>query len=160
LGVCNGCQMFAELADIIPGAQAWPRFTTNQSERFEARTSLVQVLDSPSLFLQGMAGSLLPVAVAHGEGFANFSRRGDSEKVRAALRFVDHFGNPTEQYPFNPNGSANGLTAVTTADGRFTAMMPHPERVFRNIQMSWTPGDKSALSPWIRIWQNARKWVN
>ncbi|AVS74252.1 phosphoribosylformylglycinamidine synthase [Paracidovorax cattleyae] len=159
LGVCNGCQMFAELADIIPGAGAWPRFTTNQSERFEARLSLVEVLESPSLFFAGMAGSRLPIAVAHGEGYANFARRGHAAQAIAAMRFVDHHGAATEQYPFNPNGSAGGLTAVTTADGRFTAMMPHPERVFRNIQMSWTSGDRSALSPWMRIWRNARKWV-
>lgn len=163
LGVCNGCQMFAELADIIPGAQDWPRFTTNQSERFEARLSMVEVLDSPSLFLQGMAGSRLPIAVAHGEGYANFKHRGDASKAIAAMRYVDNFGLPTEQYPFNPNGSAGGLTSVTTADGRFTAMMPHPERVFRNIQMSWTDyaqsGGIDALSPWMRIWRNARKWV-
>ncbi len=159
LGVCNGCQMFAELADIIPGAQHWPRFTTNQSQRFEARLSLVEVLDSPSIFLRGMAGARLPVAVAHGEGFANFSRRGDAAQALAALRFVDHHGAPTEAYPFNPNGSSGGLTGVTTADGRFTALMPHPERVFRNIQMSWTPLPLDAASPWAQIWRNARKWV-
>ncbi|MCB4365226.1 phosphoribosylformylglycinamidine synthase [Hydrogenophaga taeniospiralis] len=159
LGVCNGCQMFAELADIIPGAEAWPRFTTNQSERFEARLSMVEVLESPSLFLQGMAGSRLPIAVAHGEGYANFKHRGNPGQAIAAMRFVDNHGTATEQYPFNPNGSPGGLTAVTTADGRFTAMMPHPERVFRNIQMSWTSGDLNAHSPWMRIWRNARKWV-
>jgi phosphoribosylformylglycinamidine synthase len=159
LGVCNGCQMFAELADIIPGAQDWPRFTTNQSERFEARLSMVEVLESPSLFLQGMAGSRLPIAVAHGEGFANFKHRGNPAQALGAMRFVDNHGQATEQYPFNPNGSAGGLTAVTTADGRFTAMMPHPERVFRNVQMSWTSGDIAATSPWLRVWQNARKWV-
>ncbi|MFT4242636.1 MAG: phosphoribosylformylglycinamidine synthase [Acidovorax sp.] len=159
LGVCNGCQMFAELADIIPGAEDWPRFTTNQSERFEARLSLVEVLDSPSLFFAGMAGSRLPIAVAHGEGYANFKYRGNADKAIAAMRYVDHHGAATEQYPFNPNGSPGGLTSVTTADGRFTALMPHPERVFRNVQMSWTSGDKSALSPWMRIWRNARRWV-
>jgi len=159
LGVCNGCQMFAELADIIPGAESWPRFTTNQSERFEARLSMVEVLESPSLFLQGMAGSRLPIAVAHGEGFANFKHRGNAAQVIGAMRFVDNHGQATEQYPFNPNGSAGGLTAVTTANGRFTAMMPHPERVFRNVQMSWTSGDIAATSPWLRVWQNARKWV-
>jgi phosphoribosylformylglycinamidine synthase len=159
LGVCNGCQMFAELADIIPGAEAWPRFTTNRSERFEARLSLVEVLASPSLFLQGMAGSRLPIAVAHGEGYANFAYRGDAGKVIAAMRFTDHHGQPTEAYPANPNGSADGLTAVTTADGRFTAMMPHPERVFRNVQMSWTDQDISARSAWMQLWHNARKWV-
>ncbi len=159
LGVCNGCQMFAELADIIPGAEAWPRFTTNQSERFEARLSMVEVLESPSLFLQGMAGSRLPIAVAHGEGFANFKHRGNPAQAIAAMRFVDNHGAATEQYPFNPNGSPGGLTAVTTADGRFTAMMPHPERVFRNIQMSWTSGNINAHSPWMRLWRNARRWV-
>ncbi len=163
LGVCNGCQMFAELADIIPGAEHWPRFTTNQSERFEARLSMVEVLESPSLFLQGMAGSRLPIAVAHGEGYANFKHRGHATKALAAMRFVDNTGAATDQYPFNPNGSAGGLTAVTTADGRFTAMMPHPERVFRNVQMSWTDlsqtGGLDASSPWMRVWQNARKWV-
>ena len=159
LGVCNGCQMFAELADIIPGAQDWPRFTQNQSNRFEARLSMVEVLQSPSLFLQGMAGSRLPIAVAHGEGFANFKYRGNPAGAIAAMRFVDNAGQATEQYPFNPNGSAGGLTAVTTADGRFTAMMPHPERVFRNIQMSWTSGNRDEFSPWMRIWRNARKWL-
>jgi phosphoribosylformylglycinamidine synthase len=159
LGVCNGCQMLAELADIVPGAQAWPRFTTNRSERYEARLSQVEVLESPSLFFAGMAGSRLPIAVAHGEGFANFAQRGDAARAIAAMRFTDHQGQPTETYPFNPNGSPGGLTAVTTADGRFTAMMPHPERVFRNIQMSWTPGAPGEFSPWMRIWRNARKWV-
>ncbi len=163
LGVCNGCQMFAELADIIPGAQDWPRFTQNQSNRFEARLSLVEVLDSPSLFFAGMAGSRLPIAVAHGEGYANFRFRGNPDRALGAMRYVDHQGQPTAQYPFNPNGSAGGLTAVTTADGRFTAMMPHPERVFRNIQMSWmdhaAAGGPSAFSPWMRLWRNARKWV-
>ncbi|MGQ0710481.1 MAG: phosphoribosylformylglycinamidine synthase [Rhodoferax sp.] len=159
LGVCNGCQMFAELADIIPGAQAWPRFTTNQSERFEARLSLVEVLQSPSLFFQDLAGMRLPIAVAHGEGFANFQYRGDATQAIAAMRYVDNAGSPTQAYPFNPNGSPGGLTAVTTADGRFTAMMPHPERVFRNVQMSWTGLDKSDYSPWMQLWRNARRWV-
>lgn len=159
LGVCNGCQMFAELAEIIPGAEAWPRFTTNQSERFEARLSMVEVLESPSLFLQGMAGSRLPIAVAHGEGYANFHHRGDASKAIAAMRFTDNTGAATEAYPFNPNGSPGGLTAVTTLDGRFTAMMPHPERVFRNIQMSWTDQDPAAHSAWMQLWHNARRWV-
>jgi phosphoribosylformylglycinamidine synthase len=159
LGVCNGCQMFAELADIIPGAEHWPRFTTNQSARYEARLAMVEVLDSPSLFLAGMAGSRLPIAVAHGEGFANFSRRGDAARAIAAMRFTDNHGAATEAYPFNPNGSPGGLTAVTTADGRFTAMMPHPERVFRNIQMSWTDQDRDQHSAWMQLWHNARRWV-
>ena len=159
LGVCNGCQMLAALSPIIPGAEHWPKFTTNQSTRFEARLSQVEVLESPSIFFQGMAGSRMPIAVSHGEGFANFSQRGDAAKVHRAVRFVDHTGAPTEVYPFNPNGSPDGLTGVTTPDGRFTAMMPHPERVFRNIQMSWTSGDQSAPSPWLRMFRNARKWV-
>ena len=120
---------------------------------------MVEVLDSPSLFFQGMAGSRLPIAVAHGEGFANFAHRGDAAQAIGAMRFVDNFGQPTEGYPFNPNGSPGGLTAVTTADGRFTAMMPHPERVFRNIQMSWSAGHANDFSPWMQLWRNARKWV-
>jgi phosphoribosylformylglycinamidine synthase len=159
LGVCNGCQMLAALSPIIPGAQAWPKFTTNKSERYEARLALVEVLPSPSIFFDGMAGSRIPIAVAHGEGYADFSQRGDPATVQRALRFVDHHGRPTEAYPLNPNGSPDGLTSVTTPDGRFTVLMPHPERVFRNILMSWTSGDKSELSPWMRMFRNARKWV-
>ena len=159
LGVCNGCQMMAALASLIPGAAAWPRFTRNRSEQFEARLSMVEVLDSPSLFFAGMAGSRLPIAVAHGEGRADFSQRGDPAAVRAAMRFVDHAGQPTEAYPFNPNGSPGGLTAVTTPDGRFTALMPHPERVFRQLQMSWTPGLPEGHSPWMRMFANARRWL-
>jgi phosphoribosylformylglycinamidine synthase len=163
LGVCNGCQMFAELAVLIPGAQNWPRFTDNQSERFEARLSQVEVLETPSLFFKGMAGSRLPIAVAHGEGYADFSERGSADKVLAAMRFTDHHGQATEAYPFNPNGSPSGLTAVTTDDGRFTAMMPHPERVFRQLQFSWTAQSNfqkpTDFSPWMRMWRNARRWV-
>jgi phosphoribosylformylglycinamidine synthase len=157
LGICNGCQMLAALSPIIPGAQDWPKFVRNKSEQFEARLAMVEVLESPSLFFQGMAGSRLPIAVAHGEGFADFSQRGNAAKVARALRYVDHSGAATEVYPLNPNGSPGGLTGVTTADGRFTALMPHPERVFRNILMSWTSGDKSELSPWMRMFRNARK---
>ncbi|CAG1018316.1 Phosphoribosylformylglycinamidine synthase [Burkholderiaceae bacterium] len=159
LGVCNGCQMMAALSPIIPGAQDWPKFTRNRSEQFEARLSLVEVLDSPSIFFAGMAGSRIPIAVAHGEGFADFSQRGDAATVKRAMRFVDHHGRPTEAYPFNPNGSPDGLTSVTTPDGRFTVLMPHPERVFRNVLMSWTSGDKSTLSPWMRMFQNARRFL-
>ncbi|MFM2112590.1 MAG: phosphoribosylformylglycinamidine synthase, partial [Pseudomonadota bacterium] len=164
LGVCNGCQMFAELAKIIPGAEHWPRFTHNQSRRFEARLSLVEVLDSPSVFFQGMAGIRVPIAVSHGEGFANFAPehngQGNPAKVIAAMRYIDNHGAATEAYPANPNGSPGGLTGVTTADGRFTAMMPHPERVFRNVITSWTSLDKSAQSPWIEMWHNARRQVS
>jgi phosphoribosylformylglycinamidine synthase len=159
LGVCNGCQMFAELADIIPGASSWPRFTTNQSERFEARLSMVEVLDSPSILFAGMAGARLPIVVAHGEGFANFAQRGNAAAALGVMRFTDNHGQPTEAYPCNPNGSPGGLTGVTTPDGRFTAFMPHPERVFRNIQMSWTPLGISDFSPWMQIWHNARRWL-
>ncbi|HET9823027.1 MAG TPA: phosphoribosylformylglycinamidine synthase, partial [Burkholderiaceae bacterium] len=159
LGVCNGCQMMAALAPIIPGAEAWPRFTRNKSEQFEARLSLVEVLESPSIFFAGMAGSRIPIAVSHGEGYADFSQRGDAQAVRRALRFVDHHGRPTEAYPANPNGSPEGLTSVTTPDGRFTVLMPHPERVFRNVQMSWTSGAVAAPSPWLRMFRNARRWA-
>ncbi|HPU13313.1 MAG TPA: phosphoribosylformylglycinamidine synthase [Aeromicrobium sp.] len=159
IGICNGCQMFAALADIIPGAEAWPRFTRNVSEQYEARLSLVQVLDSPSIMFDQMDGSLIPIAVAHGEGFADFSTRGDEIAVKAAARFVDVNGQIASTYPANPNGSPDGLTAVTTVDGRFTAMMPHPERVQRNVQLSWTNADISAESPWLRMFRNARVWV-
>ncbi len=157
LGVCNGCQMMAALSPMIPGAQAWPKFTRNRSEQFEARLSQVEVLASPSLFFTDMAGSRIPIAVAHGEGFADFSQRGDAAAVHRAMRFVDSAGRPTEAYPANPNGSPDGLTAVTTADGRFTVLMPHPERVFRNLQMSWSSGDPLAHSPWMRMFHNARR---
>ena len=160
LGICNGCQMFAALADLIPGAEAWPRFTRNRSEQYEARLTLVEVLESPSILTAGMAGSRIPIAVAHGEGFADFSARGDSGRVSRVARFVDHHGAPAVSYPFNPNGSPDGLTAVTTPDGRFTAMMPHPERVARNVQMSWTSGAVELESPWLRMFRNARVWVD
>lgn len=163
LGVCNGCQMFAELSQIIPGAEHWPRFTTNQSERFEARLSMVEVVRSPSLFLKDMQGLRLPIVVSHGEGYANFKLQGNQGLVNTVLRYVDGAGQPTEIYPLNPNGSSGGLTGVTTPDGRFTALMPHPERVFRNAQMSWTDtartGGLDSFSPWFQIWKNARKWV-
>jgi phosphoribosylformylglycinamidine synthase len=159
LGVCNGCQMLAALAAMIPGAQAWPKFVRNASEQYEARLTMVEVLDSPSIFFSGMAGSRAPIVVAHGEGRADFSIQGDAASLQPAMRFVDGAGQPTEVYPLNPNGSAGGLTAVTTPDGRFTAMMPHPERVFRNAQMSWRgDADLGAQSPWIRMFRNARAW--
>nr|WP_300150078.1 phosphoribosylformylglycinamidine synthase [Propionicimonas sp.] len=159
LGICNGCQMFAALADLIPGAEAWPLFTRNRSEQYEARLAQVEVLDSPSVFFTGMAGSVLPIAVAHGEGRADFAARGDLGPVRRAVRFVDSDGRPATTYPANPNGSPDGLTAVTTTDGRFTAMMPHPERVARNAQLSWTTGPLGEPSPWLRMFRNARVWV-
>ena len=159
LGICNGCQMFGALAGIIPGADAWPRFTRNRSEQFEARLSLVEVLDSPSVFFTGMAGSRVPIAVAHGEGLADFSVQGDEAAVVRSARFTLADGTPATTYPANPNGSPDGLTAVTTPDGRFTAMMPHPERVARNAQLSWTPAPLDEPSPWLRMFRNARVWV-
>ena len=158
LGVCNGCQMMAALGPLIPGAEAWPRFTNNKS-RYEARFSSVEVTASPSLFFNGMVGTIAPIAVAHGEGYADFSRHGDAASVLTALRFVDNHGAPTEIYPHNPNGSPGGLAAVTTADGRFTVQMPHPERVFRTVQMSWHPDTWGEASPWLRMFRNARKWL-
>ena len=158
LGVCNGCQMMAALAPMIPGADAWPRFTANRS-RYEARLSSVAVEASPSLFFAGMEGTIAPIAVAHGEGRADFSKQGDARRAAVPLRFVDHHGQATERYPFNPNGSAGGLAGVTTPDGRFTALMPHPERVFRTVQMSWQPDGWGECSPWMRLFRNARKHV-
>jgi phosphoribosylformylglycinamidine synthase len=159
LGVCNGCQMLANLKPIIPGAQAWPKFTRNKSEQFEARFGMVEVLDSPSIFFAGMAGTQAPIAIAHGEGFADFALTGDIGSVVQSLRYVDNRGQATEQYPFNPNGSPGGLTAVTTPDGRFTAMMPHAERVFRTAVHSWAPPGWGDDAPWMRMFRNARKWV-
>jgi phosphoribosylformylglycinamidine synthase len=159
LGVCNGCQMMSNLKSIIPGAEAWPKFTRNKSEQFEARFGMVEVLDSPSIFFQELAGTHAPLAIAHGEGFADFSQTGDITKAVQALRYIDNRGQPTEQYPFNPNGSPGGLTAVTTPDGRFTVMMPHAERVARTVTMSWHPDGWGENSPWARMFQNARKWV-
>ncbi len=159
LGICNGCQMMSNLKSIIPGAQAWPKFTRNKSEQFEARFAMVEITDSPSIFFDGMAGSHTPIAVAHGEGYANFAQTGNQHEAQIALRFVDHKGGATEAYPFNPNGSPAGITAVTTPDGRFTVMMPHAERVFRTVTHSWHPDDWSEDAPWMRMFRNARKWV-
>ncbi len=159
LGVCNGCQMMAALKELIPGAEAWPHFVKNASEQFEARLVTVEILPSPSLFFAGMAGSRLPVVTAHGEGRAVFDNEADRRQVIVAARWVDNRGEPTEVYPLNPNGSAGGLTAVTTADGRFTAIMPHPERVFRTVQLSWHPRGWGEDSPWMRVFRNARVFV-
>ncbi|HEX8404181.1 MAG TPA: phosphoribosylformylglycinamidine synthase, partial [Duganella sp.] len=159
LGVCNGCQMMSNLKAIIPGAHAWPKFTTNKSEKFEARFAMVEVLDSPSIFFNGMAGTQTPIAIAHGEGYADFSQTGNIAEAVAAMRFVDQRGAATEAYPFNPNGSPQGLTSVTTADGRFTVMMPHAERVFRTVQQSWHPESWGEDSPWMRMFRNARRFV-
>ena len=160
LGVCNGCQMMSGLKDMISGAAHWPRFVRNSSEQFEARFSLVEVLPTPSLLLDGMAGSRLPIAVAHGEGRAEFENPDAAPRAmdqnRVALRYLDHYGEATEEYPFNPNGSALGITGLTTDDGRFTIMMPHPERVFRTVQNSWHPDEWGEDGPWMRMFRNAR----
>jgi phosphoribosylformylglycinamidine synthase len=159
LGVCNGCQMMSQLHDLIPGADAWPRFERNLSEQFEARFAQVEVLASPSLFFAGMAGSVMPIAVSHGEGRVAFRDPAHAAQAHATLRYVDHRGAPTETYPLNPNGSAGGLTGFTTADGRFSILMPHPERVFRAAQLSWRPDGMSGAAPWLRMFRNARRAV-
>ncbi len=159
LGVCNGCQMMSHLRDMIPGAGDWPRFLRNRSEQFEARFVMVEVTSSPSLFFSGMAGSRMPIATAHGEGRAVFDRPGSVSAALLALRYVDNRGAPTETYPLNPNGSPRGATGFTTADGRFTILMPHPERVFRTVQQSWHPEEWGEDGPLLRIFRNARRWV-
>ncbi|OSB57094.1 phosphoribosylformylglycinamidine synthase subunit PurQ, partial [Klebsiella pneumoniae] len=161
LGVCNGCQMMSNLRELIPGSDLWPRFVRNQSDRFEARFSLVEVTQSPSLLLEGMVGSRMPIAVSHGEGQVEVRDSAHLAQLESkglvALRFVDNFGKVTETYPANPNGSPNGITAVTSESGRATIMMPHPERVFRTVSNSWHPENWGEDSPWMRIFRNARK---
>lgn len=163
LGVCNGCQMLSHLRTLIPGASDWPGFVRNRSEQFEARLSLVQIEASPSIFFSGMTGARIPIAVAHGEGRTLFES--DEARLRAqtdglfAARFVDAHGEPATRYPANPNGSEDGLTALTTPDGRITIMMPHPERVFRTVQYSWHPPEWGEDGPWLRFFQNARSWL-
>ena len=164
LGVCNGCQMLSHLKDLIPGAENWPNFLRNRCEQFEARLVTVEVLDSASVLLQDMAGSRLPIAVAHGEGRAQFQNDADLASARAqnqlCLRYVDNHGNPADRYPLNPNGSPAGLTSFTSADGRATIMMPHPERVFRNVQLSWRPAAWTGEEgPWLKLFQNARAFA-
>ncbi|QNH18323.1 phosphoribosylformylglycinamidine synthase [Xanthomonas sp. SS] len=159
LGVCNGCQMLSQLKDIIPGAEHWPRFLRNRSEQFEARTSLLEVVESPSIFLRGMAGSRMPVAVAHGEGRAEFDNAVDQAAARVALRFVDGNGEVAARYPLNPNGSPDGITGLTSDDGRVTILMPHPERTPRALNLSWHPEGWADASPWLRMFRNARVWV-
>ncbi|MGA8006060.1 MAG: phosphoribosylformylglycinamidine synthase, partial [Burkholderiales bacterium] len=159
VGICNGCQMMAALKELIPGAAHWPAFVRNRSEQFEARFVMAEVADSPSILFAGMAGSRIPVATAHGEGRARFETAADLEHAIVAMRFVDNRGSATETYPANPNGSPLGITGLTTADGRFTVVMPHPERVFRSVQMSWAPDGAPEDSPWMRMFYNARRWV-
>lgn len=162
LGVCNGCQMMSHLRAIIPGTDHWPIFLRNQSEQFEARFVMVAIQPSPSLFFQGMAGSRLPISVAHGEGRVVFENSAQQRRAEnyIALQFVDHHGTQTDIYPLNPSGSPLGITGMTSTDGRFTILMPHPERVFRTVQHSWHPEDWPEHSPWMTMFTNARKWVD
>ncbi len=163
LGVCNGCQMMSNLHELIPGTELWPRFVRNQSEQFEARFSLVEVTESPSILFSGMAGSRLPIAVAHGEGRTEYRADSNAAALQQAgllaMRYVDNYGQATEHYPANPNGSAAGVTSVCNSDGRFTIMMPHPERVFRTVQHSWSPDHWAEDGPWLRMFRNARFWL-
>ena len=158
LGICNGCQMLSNIKELIPGAGHWPHFVRNRSEQFESRVAMVEVLDSPSILLQGMQGSRMPIAVAHGEGRAEY-RDGVQPGTGVSLRFVDNCGNIADRYPANPNGSPEGITGLTSDDGRVTIMMPHPERVIRTVQNSWRPDDWEEDGPWMRLFRNARVWV-
>ena len=153
--------MMSNLRELVPGAAHWPHFVRNASEQFEARLVMVEVTESPSLFFEGMAGSRMPIVVSHGEGRAEFASAAQREAADrfTALRFVDNRGGVTEDYPANPNGSPRGITGLTTADGRFTIVMPHPERVFRTSQMSWHPRHWGEDSPWLAMFRNARRWL-
>ena len=163
LGICNGCQMFAALRAIIPGTEHWPRFVRNRVEQFEARFTLVEILPSPSLLLEGMAGSVLPIAVSHGEGRAQFlsdaAARACAESGTIAFRYVDHHGEPAQTYPFNPNGSPFAIAALCNRDGRVAITMPHPERSRRSVQNSWAPSGVGDASGWMRLFRNARRAV-
>ncbi|MFT6949957.1 MAG: phosphoribosylformylglycinamidine synthase, partial [Paraglaciecola sp.] len=163
LGVCNGCQMLSNLKQLIPGAEHWPHFVTNQSERFEARVAMLEVKDSPSILFAGMQGSRIPIAVSHGEGRAEFAGGNGLQTMEdsgtIALQYVDNYGKVTQQYPANPNGSPLGISGLTSIDGRATIMMPHPERVFRTVANSWHPSDWQEDSPWMRMFRNARVYL-
>ena len=151
--------MMAQLKDIIPGAEHWPRFLRNRGEQYEARLALLEVAQSPSLFLQDMAGARIPVAVAHGEGRAAFADEADAKQALVALRYIDGEGKPAALYPANPNGSPDAIAGLTTRDGRATILMPHPERTLRTANYSWAPRNWPDDGPWMRIFRNARKWV-
>lgn len=159
LGICNGCQMVSRLKSLIPGAEAWPQFVRNRSEQFEARLVQVRIEESPSILFRGMAGSTMPIVNSHGEGRVLWYKPEDAAKAFVAARYVDSHGNPTEVYPLNPNGSEGGVTSLTTADGRATIIMPHPERSHRAVQLSWHPRNMGEASPWMRMFENARVWV-
>jgi phosphoribosylformylglycinamidine synthase len=160
LGVCNGCQMLSSLKELIPGSDAWPRFVRNTSEQFEARLAMVEVCQSPSILMQNMQGMMIPIVVSHGEGKVEFSQDSTQEANLLTLRYINNHGKPTEEYPFNPNGSKQGMTGFTTLDGRATIMMPHPERVFKAWQYSWYPSHWTKDSPWMNMFINARNWLN
>ena len=163
LGVCNGCQMISNLQQIVPGSDHWPKFVRNKSEQFEGRVAMAEVQESASVFLQGMQGSRMPIAIAHGEGLAQFSSEEHLQAVthsgNVALRYVDNFGQVTEHYPQNPNGSPLGIAGMTSIDGRVTIMMPHPERVYRAVQNSWAPDEWQEDGAWMRLFRNARGWL-
>ena len=164
LGVCNGCQMMSNLKELVPGADHWPRFVRNESEQFEARFSLVGIEESPSVLFSGMAGTYMPVAVAHGEGRAEFASEADLDSCHhsglVSMRYLDNHKQLTETYPANPNGSPLGITSVTSEDGRATIMMPHPERIFRAVNNSWSPDEWQEDSGWMRLFRNARVFVD
>jgi len=164
LGVCNGCQMLSALKELIPGAKMWPRFVRNRSEQYEARLSLVRVPQSNSVLFAGMHGSVLPIAVAHGEGRAEFDPGVNTAALLgerlATLQYVDHRDRPTQVYPFNPNGSESGLAGLCSTDGRVTSLMPHPERVFRSVQNSWVAKEWAEDGGWMRLFRNARVFVS
>ena len=159
LGICNGCQMLSQLKQLIPGSDHWPLFKRNLSEQFEARLSLVKIVDSPSLLFKDMAGSVIPITVAHSEGLVDFTETGSQEDVLVSMQYSDNYGKVTEQYPHNPNGSVDGITALTTTDGKVTIMMPHPERGIRTVQYSWHPNCWNKNGPWSRLFNNAKRWV-
>jgi phosphoribosylformylglycinamidine synthase len=163
LGVCNGCQMLAALKELIPGTEAWPKFLRNRSDQFEGRLSLVRIEESPSILLAGMAGSRIPIVTAHGEGRAEFQSEAAHARCESGLtaaRFIDNYGAIASRYPANPNGSTNGIAGLASADGRVTIIMPHPERVFRTTQLSWHPREWGECSPWQRLFDNARTWID
>ena len=159
LGVCNGCQMMSHLKDLIPGAEHWPRFVSNRSEQFEGRLSQVRIEPSPSIFFQGMAGSALPIVTSHGEGRVLWRYPEDATQAYVAARYVDAQGLPTQVYPMNPNGSPEGVTSLTTRDGRATIIMPHPERSVRVATLSWYADSRDEYTGWMRAFENARLWV-
>jgi phosphoribosylformylglycinamidine synthase len=164
LGICNGCQMMSQLKDLIPGADHWPKFVRNLSEQFEARLNMVEVLESNSIFLNGMEGSMIPIATSHGEGRVQYIHSDDKELLMnsgsVTIRYVDNYGQPAANYPDNPNGSESGFAGFCSKDGRATIMMPHPERVMRTEQYSWCPDDWKDDGPWARFFLNARDWIS